>query len=81
MFYKFEVYQNNIWQNDFYYECDEQDATELKKTILASVMEFKTACIVANKPFNTYHLVNWLRKYKHIEFVPAPMSRIVRVDM
>jgi len=81
MILKFEVYKNNEPEKTLFYECDDGDSDNVRKTIIVAIMEFKTNCMINNAPYNTWHMINWLKKYKGIEFSPAPTARIVRVDM
>jgi beta-xylosidase len=82
MLFKFDIYYNDQLEQTLFYDPYSQEDTEaVKNRILAAVMEFRTHCIKTHTSYNTWHLINWLRKEKKIEFCAAPIASVVRVDM
>lgn len=82
MILKIEVYEINKWQHTLYVECNDSiDAEETKQIIRAYVTEFKTYCNINNKPYNVYHMINWIKKYKGLDFVGFPKYTTLRIDM
>lgn len=81
MIMEFVFYNNNRLQGIYYYDADEFNTQSIKNEIVLALMEFKTQCITEEKPYNVYHFINWLKKYKSIELTETTNEVCVRLDM
>jgi hypothetical protein len=65
MIYRFELnfggFKSEVFMN---IPGESTGNSEALRMIRAYVSEFKTYCIISDKPYNIPHFINWMNKYK-----------------
>lgn len=81
MIMEFAFYESGEFESALYYDADTFNVESIKNEVVLALMEFKTECILNVKPYNVYHFINWLKKYKGIELTTTTNECFVRIDM